>query len=372
MDYLSVDFLGCVGSLAISSPKSPSFNPSKRLGSVVSVTTPSRSVSVPVVLLVCVSVVTAGCASVQDTTTPQSDGTISNGDFQHQTHQWTVTITRIVDGDTVEFRYANGTEETGRLLGVDTPEVHTENDPTEFEEVPDDASGKSCLRDWGHKASEFARTELVDEQVTITLDANEGPRGYYGRLLIYIREPDGTLFNYQLVKQGYARVYDSQFTKRDRFYAAEANAQTNGVGLWECANGQAGGSGEGSTDESTARVATDGGTDVGLTITRIHADAAGNDHENLNDEYVVLKNTGGEPIDLSGWTISDDGGHTYRVPSGVTLTSRETLTLYTGSGSDSASELHWNANGAVWNNGGDTVVVRNTSGDVVLRKDYSG
>lgn len=337
----------------------------------MSFTDSSQSVSVVVVLLVCVSVLTAGCASVQDTTTPRSDGAASNGDSQSQSRHWTVTITRIVDGDTVEFRYANGTEETGRLLGVDTPEVHTENDPTEFEAVPDDASGKNCLRDWGHKASEFARTQLVDERVTITLDANEGPRGYYGRLLIYIRESDGTLFNYQLVEQGYARVYDSEFTKRDRFYAAESRAQKDGVGLWECANGQASGGGRGSTDEPTTRVATDGGTD-GLAVARIHPDADGNDHENLNDEYVVLKNAGDGTLDLSGWTVSDDGGHTYRVPSGVTLASRETLTLYTGSGADSGSELYWGSDGAVWNNGGDTVVVRNASGDVVVRAEYSG
>lgn len=65
-----------------------------------------------------------------------------------------MTITRIVDGDTVEFEYKNGTQDTGRLLGVDTPEVHTANYPKEFEGVPNDDSGASCLRDWGHKASE--------------------------------------------------------------------------------------------------------------------------------------------------------------------------------------------------------------------------
>ncbi|WP_264783225.1 lamin tail domain-containing protein [Haladaptatus sp. T7] len=338
---------------------------------------PSRSVSVAILLVVVTSALVAGCTSVQETPTPQSGEPTSNTGSRSQTSQWTVTITRIVDGDTVEFRYANGTTDTGRLLGVDTPEVHTENDPSEFEGVPDDASGERCLRDWGHKASEFARAELVDERVTITLDANEGPRGYYGRLLIYIRESDGTRFNYQLVKQGYARVYDSEFTKRDRFYAAEANAQQHDVGLWECTNGGRSADGKGNTDgtvttdESTTRVATDGGTS-GLSVARIHADADGNDHENLNDEYVVLKNAADETLDLSGWTVSDDGGHTYRVPSGVTLAGGETLTLYTGSGSDSASELHWNADAAVWNNGGDTVVVRDATGTVVLRRKYEG
>ncbi|WP_227376889.1 lamin tail domain-containing protein [Haladaptatus halobius] len=228
---------------------------------------------------------------------------------------------------------------------VDTPEVHTSNDPAEFEGVPNDDAEAACLRDWGHKASEFAWTELAGERVTVFLDRNEGPRDRYDRQLVYVRD-DGTLFNYRLVAQGYARVYDSQFTKRDRFYAAESRAQQKGVGLWECRNGQrttrpetgGGGNSEG-----------DGGSDGSrdLTVTRIHADADGNDHDNLNDEYVVLKNSGNDGLDLSGWTVSDEGGHTYRVPSGVRLASGETVTLYTGSGSNSASELYWGSGSAV-------------------------
>ncbi len=281
--------------------------------------------------------------------------------------RWTVTITRIVDGDTVKFEYKNGTQDTGRLLGVDTPEVHTDNDPTEFEGVPDDDTGSSCLRDWGHKASEFADTELAGKRVTITLDTNEGPRGYYGRLLIYIREGDGTLFNYQPVKQGYARVYDSQFTKRERFYAAESAAQKNGLGLWECANGADGsGGGQATTPASTAGGSTNGP----LAISGIHADAPGNDNDNLNEEYVVLKNTGSGPLDISGWSISDAAGHSYEVPTGTTVAAGSTLSLHTGSGADSGSDLYWGEKSAVWNNGGDTVIVRDSSGGVVLRKEY--
>jgi micrococcal nuclease len=158
-------------------------------------------------------------------------------------------------------------------------------------------------------------------------------------------------------------VYDSQFTKRDRFYAAESRAQRKGVGLWECRNGQrttrpetgGGGNSEG-----------DGGSDgeVSRTVARIHADADGNDHDNLNDEYVVLKNSGNDGLDLSGWTVSDEGGHTYRVPSGVRLASGEMVTLYTGSGSNSASELYWGSGSAVWNNGGDAILVSNADGTV--------
>ncbi|WP_227357164.1 lamin tail domain-containing protein [Haladaptatus salinisoli] len=321
--------------------------------------------------MIVLGVVLAGCSSLGPDST-RTAGTTSPSEGEGATgERWTVTITEIVDGDTVKFRYRNGTSDTGRLLGVDTPEVHTSNDPAEFEGVPTNDAGASCLRDWGHKASEFARAELAGERVAIALDANEGPRDRYDRLLIYVRD-DGKLFNYRLVSQGYARVYDSEFTKRDRFYSAESTAQRNGVGLWECRNARGttqpspGGGGDGNGDGG------EGDGNGQLAVARIHADADGNDHDNLNGEYVVFENTGDSELDLSGWTISDAADRTYRVPSGATLAPGETVTLYTGGGSDSESELYWGSESAVWNNGGDTIIVTNADGTVVLRKEYSG
>ena len=44
-------------------------------------------------------------------------------------------------------------------------------------------------------------------------------------------------------------------------------------------------------------------------------DAPGNDNENINGEYVVLKNTGETVLDTSGWTIKDSGTNIYRFSS---------------------------------------------------------
>jgi hypothetical protein len=84
------------------------------------------------------------------------------------------------------------------------------------------------------------------------------------------------------------------------------------------------------------------------------------------------KDTGGEPLDLSNWTIADETSHDYYVPSGVTVPPCETVTLYTGSGSDSASKLYWGSGSPVWNNGGDTIIITNADGTVVLEKEYTG
>jgi micrococcal nuclease len=260
----------------------------------------------------------------------------------------TATVTEVTDGDTVDVRYSNGSTDTVRLLGVDTPEVYGENDPTEYEGVPNTEAGKQCLHDAGENASAYAKDALSGEQVTLVLDDQADKRGDYGRLLAYVRD-DGRNFNYDLVRTGNARVYDSTFSQSERFYAAESDAQAAERGLWHCRNAGNGGN---------------------LSVAQIHADASGNDNVNLNDEYVIFENIGSDTLDLSGWSISDEAHHTYTFPNGTSVAPGETVTLHTGSGTDTASDVYWSASGAVWNNGGDTVSVRDENGTVVTSKSY--
>jgi competence protein ComEC len=126
--------------------------------------------------------------------------------------------------------------------------------------------------------------------------------------------------------------------------------------------------------ETTTTVATDGGTTTtggALALVDVHADAEGDDRENLNDEYIILENTGSDTLDLSGWTISDAADHTYTIPGGTTLAPGETLTIHSGSGSDTALDLYWGSGTPIWNNGGDTVTVRNSQDDVVINETYA-
>lgn len=47
-----------------------------------------------------------------------------------------------------------------------------------------------------------------------------------------MNQNDGPSFNQKLITQGYARMYDSTFSKREVFVTAEATARQNCVGLW--------------------------------------------------------------------------------------------------------------------------------------------
>ncbi|RDI72373.1 lamin tail domain-containing protein [Halopelagius longus] len=107
-----------------------------------------------------------------------------------------------------------------------------------------------------------------------------------------------------------------------------------------------------------------------ISLAEVNADAAGDESENLDDEYVVFENTGDSAADLSGWTVEDGAGHTYAFPDGFTLDAGESVTLRTGAGDDTETDLYWGSQRPVWNNGGDTVTVTDASGTVVVEETY--
>lgn len=143
------------------------------------------------------------------------------------------TVTSVADGDTIDVRLANGTVVTVRLLGIDTPEVHVPTNPDEFAGVPNTTAGRDCLRAVGENASVFVRSRVEGRQVRLEIDPTADRRGDYGRLLAYVFI-DGEHLNYRLVAEGYARVYETTFDRRDRFEAAATDAKVANDGVWRC------------------------------------------------------------------------------------------------------------------------------------------
>ncbi|MCO8267881.1 lamin tail domain-containing protein [Haloferax sp. AB510] len=318
-------------------------------------------------LVVVVLAVLAGClggggvdapATVESTATPTASPTAQSGSPTAATAAGDVTVevVEVVDGDTIKVVMPDGARETVRLLGVDTPEVHAENTPDEFEGVPETEAGRTCLRAAGENASAYAKSRLANRTVELRYDEKAGERGYYGRLLAYV-VVDGAEFNYDLIAEGHARFYESSFEERERYERAERDARERGVGLWSCAT------------EGSAAGGADATTDDGLSVSVV-ADAPGNDNDNLNEEYVTLRNDGDATIDLSGWTVADAAGATYTFAEGTELSPGASLTLHTGSGTDTDEDVYWGRGGAVWNNGGDTVTIRNAAGVEVLAYTY--
>ena len=124
------------------------------------------------------------------------------------------------------------------------------------------------------------------------------------------------------------------------------------------------------TDSSDEETTTADGSATNFEIADINADAEGDDRENLNGEYVTFENTGEQSLDISGWMLEDASGRSYTVPDGVTVDPQATITVRTGSGTNSDTDLYWGSGSPIWNNGGDTIIVQNADGNTVLEETY--
>lgn len=255
--------------------------------------------------------------------------------------KYQVHVTNVIDGDTFDATFPNGSIERVRLLGVDCPEKSASNNkPNEYDSI----TNLTCLAYWGTQAKYFAENWLEDKDVYIEFDSTAGFKGYYGRWLCYVYTQNNTDFNAVLVRKGLARVYtEGECSKESYYLTLQQQAMNSKIGLWSCMQEQGGG---------------------GVVILTVHYDAAGNDWQNLNDEYVVIKNEGNESVDMTGWTLSDEANHVFTFPSFV-LNAGATVTVYTGSGNNTQDKLYWGSSSPIWNNDHDTAYLKDGDGNLV-------
>jgi micrococcal nuclease len=134
-------------------------------------------------------------------------------------------LERVIDGDTIETE-----SDTIRFLGVDTPELSTDNRPQEYG-LENSSENRECLNRYAEEASEFVQNS-TGENITLLYDHRSDERGTYGRRLAYVHE-DGDL-NRKLLVEGLAKVYPSSFSRWNEFYFWQYVAKKNSRGLWSC------------------------------------------------------------------------------------------------------------------------------------------
>lgn len=140
------------------------------------------------------------------------------------------TVTRVIDGDTVDVRLSDGSTDRVRLLGVDTPEIQSTNKPGEYGGI----TNELCLRQWGIAAKNYANDLLTGESVNLVLDPIAGDRGNYGRLLAYIEISEYD-FNQLLIEQGFARATPEwPSTRINNYTNVQQTSLATNTGLWSC------------------------------------------------------------------------------------------------------------------------------------------
>jgi micrococcal nuclease len=132
------------------------------------------------------------------------------------------TVRAIVDGDTMRVTLEDGTRDTVRLIGIDTPETRDPGSPVE------------C---YGQEASDrTARLLPIGREVWLERDVSERDR--FDRLLRYVwvekNDGDEYMVNEVMVRDGFAiaKRYTPDTARAERLERAQERAITAGRGLW--------------------------------------------------------------------------------------------------------------------------------------------
>lgn len=98
-----------------------------------------------------------------------------------------------------------------------------------------------------------------------------------------------------------------------------------------------------------------------VEVSAVQYDSPGRDdrsNRSLNKEWVELTNTTRHAVNLDGWTLEDESGHTYTFDD-YRLAGRATVRIHTGEGRDARADLYQDRRNYVWNNDHDTATLRN-------------
>ncbi|GAA1224332.1 thermonuclease family protein [Rhodoglobus aureus] len=129
------------------------------------------------------------------------------------------TVNYVHDGDTLYLD--NGSAELKvRLIGIDTPELDSRQNPNAGE----------C---YGEEAREILRDFLPESTLVWALEDRE-PEDRYGRSLLYLYLDDGTFVNLAMIELGAATSL--KIGLNDRYWPtlrdAQDDTQTAGLGMW--------------------------------------------------------------------------------------------------------------------------------------------
>jgi hypothetical protein len=87
-------------------------------------------------------------------------------------------------------------------------------------------------------------------------------------------------------------------------------------------------------------------------------------------EYILVRNDTSAPVAIGGWHVRDVAGHSFELPTGFSLDPGHDVRIWTGPGTNTATDLYWGRRAAIWNNTGDTATLSDHAGTVVATYAY--
>jgi endonuclease YncB( thermonuclease family) len=236
-------------------------------------------------------------------------------------------VVSVYDGDT----FTLDTGDKVRVMWINTPELKP-------------------LEDYGVEAREATEAFVGGGYVDLTYGGAE--RDGYGRLLGQV-SVNGRWLAEDLIEKGLAHVFlippVGDDTPVEALLAAQARARAANRGIW-----------------STERYQ---GT---LHITSFHANADGDDRDNVNGEYLRVANVTTEPVNLDGYRLHDASGNSWILPP-LTLPAGYTVKIHSGVGEHGVDPMeqltiYLGSETPIWNNDYDRATLYDRYGRVMDSK----
>ncbi len=234
----------------------------------------------------------------------------------------TAMVKYVYDGDTLTL----DTGDKVRLRWVNTPELK----PAE---------------EYGIEAREAAKKVVLNQRVELIYGATK--RDGYGRLLAGVKTEEQNL-TLALLEQGMGHLFviPPDDTDLGPFLEAQEKARKANRGIW-----------------STARYAGD------LHITSFHANADGDDRQNVNGEYLRVCNVSSKAMDIQGYRLTDMSGRSFVMPE-LIVPAGHTVKVHSGVGEhqtnpDEQLAVYLGSDQPVWNNKRDQATLYDRYGRIV-------
>ena len=230
-------------------------------------------------------------------------------------------IIAVYDGDT----FTLDTGDKIRLRGANTPELK-----------PKEA--------FGIEARDAVADLLINQEVELKYGSVQ--RDGYGRLIAAV-EVNGTDTATFLLENGLAHAFfiPPEELDTEALLAAQEKAQKAKKGLWSIQRYQS-----------------------NLHMTSFHANAKGDDRENVNGEYIRVTNIAQEPINLDTYYITDIKGRKYPFAD-LLIPAGHTVKIISGQGTNQIDpsrqlELYLGSRTPIWNNEHDRATIYSNDGTV--------
>lgn len=108
-------------------------------------------------------------------------------------------------------------------------------------------------------------------------------------------------------------------------------------------------------------------TPATVLFTKLQYNSPGTDsgsNASLNGEWFQLTNKARTTVNLKGWTVRDATNHVYTFGA-FGLAAGKSVVVHTGKGTNTTIHRYWGRTGYIWNNTGDTAILRTGAGKTI-------